>query len=106
MSHKITEADVVAFYVQQKTEVCARLAPLCKKAGYEPAELSFQYYDAPVHITAWCGTKNVSGKGMTIAEAEGRFRANLTAKMPDPAALRAEAERLLAEAAKLEAANA
>lgn len=102
----IIEADAVAFYVAQKNEVRARLAPLCKKAGYEPAELNFNHFSEPVHITAWHGTNSVNGVGNTIAEAEAKFVAAIKAKTPDSQKLRAEAERLLAQAAKLEAANA
>lgn len=103
---EITEAQVLAFYTTKNAEIRERQRHLCAGGGFDAASLTLHHYGKPFDVTAWKGATYVSGRGETIAEAEAEFAERMSARLPSPAKLRAEADVLLAEANKIEAAMA
>jgi hypothetical protein len=102
----ITEADFLAFYRAKDAEILTRLGPLCDSMGFDKPRFGIRHFGKPFEVTSWKSATYVSGYGETVVEAEDDFVSKMKARLPDPAKLRAEADALLAEAAKIEAAKA
>jgi hypothetical protein len=102
---EITEADFLAFYRAKDAEIITHLGPLCESMGFDKPRFGIRHFGEPFEVCSWKSATYVSGYGETVAGAEADFVKKMNARLPDPAKLRAEADALLAEAAKIEAAK-